>query len=228
MTLKIAAVDDDPAVLNFLSAALSREGHAVIPVPPGAESFERIRIEKPDVVILDRSMPEINGLDLCKRLKQSTETAMIPILMLSGKNETSDRVTGLEAGADDYLGKPFNRHELFARIKALARRKTVLAQAESTQCGPLHIDWGQYRVTLRGEGVVLRPKEFELLRVLVKSGGKVLSRAKIFEEIWGYKPSLQITTRTLDQHICHLRKKLASEGKRIRSVKDVGYRFEIT
>ena len=226
MTSRILAIDDDPIIPNLLREKLEKEGFSVFTAKTGKAGLELAKKEQPDAIILNSSMPDRDGFEVCKALKESQETRFIPILILSGKGHVDDRIAGLELGADEYIAKPFDFNELLTRLRVMMRRHQSL-QETSTKCGALHVDWARYRVTLEGKEIGLRPKEFELLRALIKAKGRVLTRGQIFHQVWDYKEPASLQTRTLDQHISHLRKKLQHEGIRIRSVKDVGYSFEI-
>lgn len=192
----------------------------------GDEAVKLCETKRPDVIVLDLVMQETNGLDICRRLKSSEPTRAIPILMLSGKDQPVDRVLGLELGAEDFLSKPFDFRELLARVRVILRRNEDKPLKKIDRLGDLHIDWERYEVTLGENKIHLSAKEFELLRALIHAKGRVLTRGQILEKVWNYDASAEIQTRTLDQTISHLRKKLGKEGTRIRSVQNVGYSFQ--
>ena len=227
MATKILAIDDEQGILELLTMGLSKEGFTVLTAASGKSGLDLAKTAKPQLVILDKHMPDMDGLDVCRILKESEETRGIPILFLSRKNEIQDKVVGLEVGAEDYIAKPFDFRELVARIRVILRRLEDKTPAKTFQCGSLVVDWERYEVTVDGKAVNLRPKEMEVLRVFLKAGGRVLSRKQIFQQVWGYELSSEVKTRTLDQHISHLRRKLGKEGKRIRSIPQVGYSFEV-
>ncbi len=171
-------------------------------------------------------LPEMNGLEICKILKQNYQTAAIPIIMLTAKGEEADRVLGLELGADDYVTKPFSPRELIARVKAVLRRLQEKPKDRSFKFGTLELDIAKHITSLKGKPVILTSKEFDLLKVLMEAEGRVLSRDFLLDRVWGYDQSLEIETRTVDMHIGQLRKKLKTEATRILTVKNVGYRFD--
>ena len=173
-------------------------------------------------------LPEIDGLEVCRRLKSSPQTSGIPIIMLTAKAEEIDRVLGLEMGADDYVVKPFSMRELIARVKAVLRRshKDGKTKEDVLTIGPLRIDFSSYQVWLHDEPVALTPKEYELLKLLVTNPGRAFSRDELLERIWGYE--YYGDTRTVDVHIRHLRAKLAAAPEvsdAIETIRGVGYRF---
>jgi two-component system, OmpR family, alkaline phosphatase synthesis response regulator PhoP len=172
-------------------------------------------------------LPGMDGLEVCTSLKSDTKTVSIPVIMLTAKSQESDKIVGLELGADDYVTKPFSPRELIARIKAVLRRgKNKDALAETLTSGALTIDLSKITVTVNTKPVELTAKEFELLATLIKAKGRVLSRDFLLDTIWGYDHAMEIQTRTVDVHIRTLRKKIKSEAKRILTVKNYGYRFE--
>jgi two-component system alkaline phosphatase synthesis response regulator PhoP len=189
--------------------------------------LELARKEHPDIVILDLMLPGIDGLEVCKALKSDSKTSTIAIIMLTAKAQESDKVVGLELGADDYVTKPFSPKELIARIKAVLRRaKEKEKLPEIFSIGGLVIDFAKIQVAVKRKLVNLTAKEFELLRTLIKVKGRVLSRDFLLDNIWGFDKAQEIETRTVDVHIRTLRKKLKSEAKRIITVKNYGYRFD--
>ena len=172
-------------------------------------------------------LPGIDGLEVCKTIKSNSKTTSIPIIMLTAKSQESDKVVGLELGADDYMTKPFSPRELIARIKAVLRRaKEKNKSPEMLKVGDLSIDLSKIMVSVKGKQVELTAKEFELLKTLMKANGRMLSRDYLLDNIWGFDHAIEIQTRTVDVHIRTLRKKLKSEAKRIVTVKNYGYRFE--
>lgn len=181
----------------------------------------------PDLIILDLMLPGMDGLEVCKALKSERKTAAIPLIMLTAKSQESDKVLGLELGADDYVTKPFSLVELIARIKAVLRRvKEKDKLPEVMRTGDLSMDFSKISVSVKDKPVELTSKEFELLKTLIKAKGRVLSRDYLLDNIWGFDHAIEIQTRTVDVHIRTLRKKLKSEAKRIVTVKNYGYRFE--
>src|SRR5438132_8481311 len=180
------------------------------------------------MVILDLTLPGLDGFEICRRIRQQPETARLPILVLSGRTEEVDKVVMLELGADDYVTKPFNTKELVARVKTLLRRVSTPALPRVLRVGTLEVDLDRYSVFVASQPISLTAKEFELLKVLLEAKERTLSRAFLLERVWEYGEELEIETRTVDVHIRSLRKKLAAEGDRIITVRNVGYRLETT
>ncbi len=228
MKEKILIVEDEKDIVKMLEYNLKKEGFQVVSSRDGEEALDLAVRENPDLVILDLMLPGLDGLEVCKILKKESKTSHIPIIMLTAKSQESDKVIGLELGADDYITKPFSPRELVARIKAVLRRAKDKDKApEVLRVGDLCIDFAKISVTLKDKPVELTAKEFELLKTLIKSKGRMLSRDFLLDNIWGYDHAMEIQTRTVDVHIRTLRKKLKSEAKRIITVKNYGYRFEI-
>lgn len=228
MKEKILIVEDDKDIVKMLDYNLKKEGFRAISCYDGEEALDSVVREHPDLIILDLMLPGIDGLEVCKTLKKETKTAHIPIIMLTAKSQESDKVVGLELGADDYVTKPFSPRELVARIKAVLRRmKEKDKLPETLKIGDLTIDFSKIQISLKGKTIELTAKEFELLTTLIKAKGRVLSRDYLLDAIWGYDHAIEIQTRTVDVHIRTLRKKLKTEAKRIITVKNYGYRFEI-
>lgn len=223
----ILIIEDEKDIVKMLEYNLKKEGFKTESCYDGNKALDVVRKERPDLIILDLMLPGMNGLEVCKELKKESETAPIPIIMLTAKSQESDKVIGLELGADDYVTKPFSPRELIARIKAVLRRgKEKENASKMLRVGGLAIDLSKIQVTLKDKPVVLTAKEFELLKILVKSNGRVLSRDYLLDSVWGVDQSLDIQTRTVDVHIRTLRRKLKGEAKRIITVKSYGYRFE--
>jgi len=223
----ILLVEDEKDIIKMLEYNLKKEGLKTLSVRNGEGAIDLARSQHPDLIILDLMLPGIDGLEVCKTLKGDSKTAAIPIIMLTAKSQESDKVVGLELGADDYMTKPFSPRELVARIKAVLRRdKEKDKIAESVKIGALTIDFSKIRVTIKDKPIELASKEFELLKTLIKAKGRVLSRDYLLDSIWGLDQSMEIQTRTVDVHIRTLRKKLKSESERIVTVKNYGYRFE--
>ncbi len=227
MKEKILIVEDEKDIVKMLDYNLKKEGFRVLSVNDGEDALDLASREHPDLIILDLMLPGIDGLEVCKSLKKEAKTASIPIIMLTAKSQESDKVIGLELGADDYVTKPFSPRELIARIKAVLRRvKEKDRLPEALKIGDLTIDFSKIAVTVKNKAVELTTKEFELLKTLIKAKGRVLSRDYLLDNIWGFDHADQIQTRTVDVHIRTLRKKLKSEAKRIITVKNYGYRLE--
>jgi len=225
---KILIVDDERNLVEAVKYSLEREGYRTLVAYEGTGVLELVRREAPDLILLDWMLPGMDGIEICRYLKQDEQTRSIPIILLTVRSEETDKVLGLEMGADDYVTKPFSVRELIARVRAALRRSRPVSQEERVfQLGALRIDWDSYLVTLNGEEVELTPKEFELLKALIKSKGRVLSRQALLDTVWGYDRSTAIQTRTVDLHVSQLRKKLEPLRERILTVKGVGYRFDM-
>ncbi|MBP7216168.1 MAG: response regulator transcription factor [Candidatus Omnitrophica bacterium] len=227
MNKKILIVDDEKDIIKMLEYNLKKEGFRTIAAHDGAEALDKAASQHPDLIVLDLMLPEIDGLEVCKTLKKEEKTSHVPIIMLTAKAQETDKIVGLELGADDYMTKPFSPNELIARIKAVLRRmKEEDAAHDQITIGEMIIDFAKIAVFVKGKPVELTAKEFELLKTLVQAKGRVLSRDFLLDSIWGYDNAIEIQTRTVDVHITTLRKKLKSVAKRIVTVKNYGYRFE--
>jgi len=227
MKEKILIVEDDKDILKMVEYNLKKEGFRTLSASDGEDAIDLANSEHPDIVLLDLMLPGVDGLEVCKTLKNEPKTKTIPIIMLTAKAQEADKVVGLELGADDYVTKPFSPRELIARIKAVLRRGTSKDEDKQvTKIGELEIDYGKIAVTVKGKPVELTSKEFELLKTLIKARGRVLSRDYLLDTIWGFDHAVEIQTRTVDVHIRTLRKKLKSEARNILTVKNYGYRFE--
>ena len=224
---KILVVEDEKSIVRILSYNLEREGYQVMVVRDGEEAVEMARKELPDLILLDLMLPKMDGLEVCRQLRMTPKTAHLPIIMLTAKTQESDRIVGLEIGADDYIPKPFSPRELIARVKAVLRRSKRAVIPTVWHCGQLEVDWDRRIVKLKQKSLSLTPKEFDLLRVLVDKQGKVLSRDSLLETVWGYEQAGEIQSRTVDLHISQLRQKLGVEGKRILTATGAGYRFRM-
>jgi len=223
---KVLVVEDDKNLVKLVKYNLEKEGWRVVSAADGEAGLAALRKERPDLVVLDAMLPKLDGFEFLKIIRRETR---VPVLMLTARKEEMDRVLGLELGADDYVTKPFGVRELVARVKALLRRA---APAESAapggllKAGGIELDPERYEVRVRGKELVLTTKEFEFLKLLLQSGGRALSRDQLLEKVWGYDKSMEIDTRTIDQHVARLREKLGPEGKVVATVKNVGYRIK--
>ena len=225
---KILIIEDEKDIVKMLDYNLKKEGFRALSANNGEDGLDMARKENPDLVLLDLMLPEMDGLDVCKAIKNDTKTAHIPIIILTAKAQEADKVVGLELGADDYVTKPFSPRELIARIKAVLRRaKEKSKLPEVLKIGDLTIDFSKIMVLVKGKPIELTSKEFELLKILIKAKSRVLSRDYLLDTVWGFDQALEIQTRTVDVHITTLRKKLKSESRRIITVKNYGYRFEL-
>jgi len=235
MAEKVLVVEDEPTLLETLEYNLERQGYQVCTAADGRVALEVARREQPDLILLDVMLPGLDGLEVCRILRQEMN---VPILMLTARAEEIDKVVGLEVGADDYLTKPFSMRELLARVKALLRRvrltrEEMAAAAEEGPAkgemvfGDLAIDLARHEVRRAGELLHLSPKEYDLLVFLAQNRGQVLPRDLILERVWGW--DYGGGTRTVDVHVRWLREKLESDPShpvRLLTVRGIGYRFE--
>jgi len=228
MNEKIMVVEDEKDIARMIDYNLKKEGYRTVVLHDGSFAAVTAAKERPDLLLLDLMLPGLDGLEVCRRLKMDVKTAAIPIIMLTAKGEEADKILGLGLGADDYVTKPFSLKELLARVKAVLRRagRAEKAAPEKIKCGAIELDAAKVEVRLKGAPLELTAKEFELLKALMACGDRVLSREELLEKAWDMNASMDIETRTVDVHIGTLRKKLGSEGKRIVTVKNYGYRFE--
>ena len=223
----VLIVEDEPDIRELIAHHLRREGFRCHTAATGAEALRRIKSAVPDLVVLDLMLPEMDGLEVCRRMRADPGAAAVPIIMVTAKADEVDRVVGLELGADDYVGKPFSPKELVARVRAVLRRVRPPAdRAERLAAGTLSLDPARHEVVLAGAPVDLTRKEFDLLHALMEAAGRVLSREHLLNRVWGYARADEIESRTVDVHIRRLRAKLGGEGHRVATVKSVGYRFE--
>ncbi|ALA57151.1 response regulator transcription factor [Nitrospira moscoviensis] len=223
---KILIVEDEKDILQLVKLYLEKEGFRTVTAMTGAEGLAQVKGERPDLVVLDLMLPELDGLEVCKRLRSHPDTAMLPIIMLTAKAEESDTIIGLELGADDYVTKPFSPKALVARVKALLRRVERTPAADTTRYhyGPLTMNLARHEVRLGKEEMVLTAKEFGLLEHLLKHQGRVLTREVLLNAVWGY--DYYGTTRTVDVHIRRLKQKLPLLEDAIVSVKSLGYKLK--
>jgi two-component system alkaline phosphatase synthesis response regulator PhoP len=220
---RVLIVDDEPNIVQLARLYLEREGFKVDAVGDGRSALAAVAQRPPLLMVLDIMLPEIDGLEVCRRLRAAGNS--LPILMLTARDEDVDKILGLELGADDYLTKPFNPRELVARIKAILRRGE---QRAGSARAPIHlddvvIDPARREVTVNGELVNLRTQEFDLLLTLAEHKGLVLSREQLLEKAWGYDYYGQ--SRTVDVHVGHLRRKLSNSSLRIETVTGIGYKL---
>jgi len=221
---KILIVEDEKDLVKILKYNLEKEGFRTLSANDGESGLALFRKEKPDFLVLDLMLPKLDGLEFCKIVRKESRT---PIIMLTAKKEEVDRILGLELGADDYVTKPFSVRELIARIRSILRRVSDSQNiATAVRAGELEIDLGRYEVRLAGKPITLSSKEFEFLKCLIQARGRALTRDDLLKNVWGYDLSVEIDTRTVDQHIARLRSKLGSEAGRLITVKNVGYRLK--
>jgi len=223
---KILVVDDEENIRELVRYNLAQEGYQVTTVGSGEEALQQARSQVPELIILDLMLPGIDGLDVCRALKNGSKTAHIPIVMLTVKGEESDIVIGLELGADDYITKPFSPKVLLARIKAVLRRKKgePIAETDVITVGDVVIHPGRYEVLVQGKPAKLTSTEFRILHLMARRPGWVFTRYQIVDAARG--ENIAVTDRSVDFHITSLRKKLAPCSDYIETVWGVGYRFK--
>ena len=227
---KILVVEDEPDIRKLVQYNLTQERFSVLEAEDGEQALKLLQRERPNLVILDLMLPGVSGMELCKLLKQRSETAKLPILMLTAKAGEADRIVGLEMGADDYLAKPFSPREMVARVRAILRRSEAKPGIESVatyEKDSLKIDFSTYEVFVRGKPVKLTLKEFELLGFLVQNPNRVLNRDQLLDRVWGGETF--VTPRTVDVHIRRLRKAVEKDDRKpkwILTVRGVGYKFD--
>ncbi|NKQ52511.1 response regulator transcription factor [Amycolatopsis sp. K13G38] len=227
---RVLVVDDDARVRTLVSWQLEADGFAVLEAPDGQRALERIRRDRPDLVVLDLSLPGIGGLDVLRRVRESERaegTAALPVIVLSGRSGETDRIVGLDLGADDYLVKPFSPGELAARVRSVLRRAGGAPAVTVADQRGLAIDFAAREVAVRGRPVDLTAKEFDLLAFLVRHPRQVFTRAQLLDHVWSANPEWQ-GEATVTEHVRRLRHKLESPGERrfIRTVRGVGYALE--
>jgi two-component system, OmpR family, alkaline phosphatase synthesis response regulator PhoP len=229
MSKKVLVVDDEQSIVTLLTYNLEQAGFTVVTANDGEEAIEKVASEQPAFIILDLMLPKLDGVEVCKQLRQ--QKVMTPILMLTAKDDEFDKVLGLELGADDYMTKPFSPREVVARVKAILRR-TQLSNGEMETkdqivIGDLKIFPESYEAYFRGERLELTPKEFELLVYLAKHKGRVLTRDQLLSSVWNY--DFAGDTRIVDVHISHLREKIEQDTKKpvyIKTIRGLGYKLE--
>jgi len=226
MAREVLVVEDEPDIRRLVVLHLERDGFRCRTATSGSDALREVKTAVPDLVVLDLMLPELDGLEVCRRLRGDTSTASVPIIMLTAKSDEVDRIVGLEVGADDYVGKPFSPKELVARVRAVLRRARPEQVATVLSVGPITLDAARHAVSLDGRPLLLTPKEFDLLQALLEAAGRVLSREFLLNRVWGYARADEIESRTVDVHVRRLRAKLGDAGNRIATVKSVGYRFE--
>ncbi|HEY3885087.1 MAG TPA: response regulator transcription factor [Vicinamibacterales bacterium] len=222
---RVLVVEDERDIAGLIKHALERSGDASVDiVARGDEALRSIASRPPDLIILDLNLPVVTGDEICRILRRRSETSHLPIIMLTARTSESDRVSGLDLGADDYMTKPFSLRELAARVRAVLRRRGAAdARALAYQGKHLSADFEAVAIAVDGNAVRLTRREFELLRFLVENKNRVVSRDRLLERVWGYDRSIE--TRSVDVHVGRLRAKLGSAGLQIETVIGLGYRF---
>ncbi|TFE00946.1 response regulator transcription factor [Jeotgalibacillus salarius] len=231
MNKKVLVVDDEQSIVTLLKYNLEQSGYDVLTAYDGAEGIALVESEHPDLLVLDLMLPVMDGIEVCKQLRQ--KQIHIPIIMLTAKDEEFDKVLGLELGADDYMTKPFSPREVVARVKAILRRagrlevKEPEVEEEFMEIGEVKVFPEQYEAFFKGEQIDLTPKEFELLVYLIENKGRVLTRDQLLQTVWNY--DFAGDTRIVDVHISHLREKIEENTKKpvyIKTIRGLGYKME--
>ena len=224
MTHRILVVEDEPDLLEAVVFALRKEGMKPIPCKDGEEALRLVKERRPDLVLLDLMLPGLDGIEVCRRLRASEETARIPIIMVTAKAEETDAVIGLGVGADDYVRKPFGLKELAARVRSLLRRSAEPPEAgQPIRLGELEVDPARHEVRLRGKTIPLTATEFRLLHHLARNPGRVYSRAQLLDKAVG--TDVIVIERNIDVHMSALRRKLEDYGDRLLTIRGVGYKL---
>ena len=226
---KILVVEDDRDISELITYNLEREGYEIACLYDGSQVVEFVRKRKPDLIVLDLMLPEVDGIEICRTLKSDANTKHIPIVMLTAKSEEADVVVGLQMGADDYIPKPFSPKVLVARIKAITRRLADMQQSSSVAdnlrtFGDFSIDLLKHKISFKGQEVKLTSIEFDIVEFLSRSPGRVWSREQILDNVW--KDGKFIIDRAVDVHVRGLRKKLKGAQDYVETVRGVGYRFK--
>ncbi len=223
----VLIVEDEAAQLEVLSYNVSSEGFRVVTAKDGDEALLIVEEQHPDVIILDWMLPNVSGIEVCRQLKSRGSTKATPILMLTARGDETDRVRGLETGADDYVVKPYSVNELIARVRSLLRRSRPASVDETLSYGELQLDLVQHKVTLSGQRVKLGPTEFRLLTTFLENPGRVWEREQLLDRVWGHNADVDL--RTVDVHVGRLRKALQAtehQNSLIRTVRGVGYSLD--
>jgi DNA-binding response OmpR family regulator len=225
VSTRVLVVEDDPDIAELVARYLEKAGYVTTRVASGRDALDAVRTRAPDLIVLDVMLPQLDGLEVCRLLRAAEATAAIPIIMLTARAEESERIVGLEMGADDYLPKPFSPNELVARVRALLRRTQRQEPASNrplTYDG-IVVDSDRHTVSVDGREVILTAKEFLLLVYLLQHRGRVLSRDVLLEQVWGYRYTGG--TRTVDVHVRRLREKLPLLAEALVTVKQFGYKL---
>jgi len=224
MGATILIVDDEPDVADLLKYHLHRAGYQTLTAGTGVKALEIARQSRPEAIVLDLMLPGMSGLEVCRELRKNPDTSSLGVLMLTAKGQPTERINGLETGADDYVTKPFSPKEVVLRVQALVRRTQAAREGGGVvESGDVRIDKGSFEITLAGQRLDLTTTEFKLLCLLVERRGRVQSRDVLLKDVWGYENS--IDTRTVDTHIRRLREKLGASADRIETMRGEGYRF---
>jgi two-component system phosphate regulon response regulator PhoB len=219
----VLVIEDEADVVDLLRYNLNRAGFAVLIANTGRKGLEAARKSRPDIVVLDLMLPEMPGEEVCRTLKRDADTERIPIVMLTAKSEASERVHGLEIGADDYVTKPFSPRELVLRVQGLLRRMRANLRAEIIELDDFFVDKNNFEIRLDTHRLDLTTTEFKLLTLMIERRGRTQSREQLLFDVWGYQNA--IDTRTVDTHMRRLREKLGRHSGRLETVRGEGYRF---
>jgi DNA-binding response OmpR family regulator len=220
----IAALDDEADILELLRVNLQKAGYRFEGFQEAEDLYRYLAREKPSLILLDLMLPDTDGLEVCRQIRKSDELAQVPIIMLTARGDESDKVVGLELGADDYMTKPFSVKELVARIHAVLRRPGGGEAAKRISVGTLVIDLDKFEVTTEGAKVELTATEFKILQLLASRKGRVFTRDQILDFLWGNEKA--VVDRTVDVHIRNLREKLGTAASLIKNIRGVGYKLE--
>jgi len=220
---RVLIVDDDPDIQKLVSYNFGQAGFEVATAGTGQKALESVQKQAPDLIILDLMLPDIDGMEVCRTLRQRDNSRRIPIIMLTARGEEIDRVIGFELGADDYVSKPFSQRELILRVKSIFRRMKE-QRSDMLRAGRIQVYPARQQCFLGSREVELTSKEFDLLQELMLGRGNVLTRAALMDKVWGYHG--EAVSRTLDTHVRRLREKLGQDGLHVETVRGVGYRIE--
>ncbi|CAN5427867.1 response regulator transcription factor [soil metagenome] len=221
----VLVVEDETDVVDLLRYNLTKAGFTVLIANDGLEGLEMAKKNRPDIMVLDLMLPGMDGKSVCKALKKNPDTETLPIVMLTAKSEPSERVAGLELGADDYVTKPFSPRELVLRVQALLRRLRASSKPDVLEVDEFQADRAAFEVRLEGKRLDLTTTEFKLLTLMIERRGRIQSRETLLFDVWGYQNA--IDTRTVDTHMRRLREKLGKFSSRLETVRGSGYRFNI-
>ena len=223
---KILIVDDEEHIIELIKFNLENSGSKVTFTNNGNDAVKLAKSEIPQLILLDLMIPGLDGYDVCREIRKDPSIATIPVIMITAKSEEIDKILGLELGADDYITKPFSIREMMARVKAMLRRAKTQYQDDIYTIGDMSIDFQRHEVIKNNKRVELTLKEFELLQILIKNKGRVMTRDFLLDKVWGYEYMGE--TRTVDVHIRHLRQKIEDDDKNpkyIETIRGIGYRF---
>jgi len=219
----VLIVEDEADVVDLLRYHLSKAGFSVLIANDGLQGLEMARKNRPDILVLDIMLPGMDGFAVCKALKKDPATEFLPVVMLTAKGEVSEKVRGLELGADDYVTKPFSPRELVLRVQALLRRLRTSTRGEALEVDVFEVNKSAFEIRLEGERLELTTTEFKLLTLMIERRGRIMSRDTLLFDVWGYQNA--IDTRTVDTHMRRLREKLGKHSSRLETIRGEGYRF---